>query len=387
VPLRVAFLFLGETLLIPHLYPIVEALSALDPTVEVDLWAGTSTHEALLTRWSAGLPKVRVRRAPFFRHAEGAGQGRRPKLPPKIPTLLALAPRLEADVAVCAELTSLWLPVLLPFLKTRFVKTAHGAGSVQRRTNARRRATWRTLVPSVRERDEYLALGYAPEKVVATGYVKSSFRQRTARGAMFPTERPVILYTPHWQQHRSSWWLWGREIVAKLVTQDRYNVILAPHQRLPEGAPEVRAVLAAAARYPHIHTDLDSFSTVDGSYTAAADIYLGDTSSQVVEYMARPRPCVFLNAQGIDWHDRADRDFWSCGDVVDTLDDILPALDRAEQAHVRYRTVQEDFVAEALGPVGPQAPLRAARAILDSLIAVEKSPTDREFHELLAQIR
>jgi hypothetical protein len=96
---------------------------------------------------------------------------------------------------------------------------------------------------------------------------------------------------------------------------------------------------------------------------------------------------VFLNAQGIDWHDRADRDFWTCGDVVDALDDILPALDRAEQKHGHYRTIQEDFVAQALGPVGPQAPLRAARAILDSLVTVEKSPTDREFRELLAQIR
>ena len=385
--LRVAFLFLGETLLMPHLYPIVEALAALDPTVEIDLWAGTATHEALLTRWSANLPKVHVRRAPFFRTADGAENGRRPELAPKIPTLLALAPRLKADVAVCAELTSLWLPVLFPFLRTRFVKTAHGAGSVQRRTNARRRATWRTLVPSERERDEYLALGYAPERVVATGYVKSSFRQRTRRSGMFAVDRPVILYTPHWQQHRSSWWLWGREIVAKLVAQDRFNIILAPHQRLIEGAPDARHILAEAALHPHVHCDLDSFSTVDGSYTAAADIYLGDTSSQVVEYMANPRPCVFLNAQGIDWAGRPDRDFWTCGEVVDTLDAIMPAIDRADSTHVHYRTVQERFVAAALGPVGPLAPLRAARAILDSLVTAQKSPSGRDFRDLLGKIR
>ena len=35
---KVAFLFLGETLLIPHLYPIVEALVAVAPDLPIDLW-------------------------------------------------------------------------------------------------------------------------------------------------------------------------------------------------------------------------------------------------------------------------------------------------------------------------------------------------------------
>ncbi|HEX8421412.1 MAG TPA: hypothetical protein VF638_15495, partial [Sphingomonas sp.] len=65
---RVAFLFLGETLLIPHLYPIAEAL-ARRSNVAIALWVGTSVHEKLLNGWIATLGDRRptIRRAPGFR--------------------------------------------------------------------------------------------------------------------------------------------------------------------------------------------------------------------------------------------------------------------------------------------------------------------------------
>src|SRR5690554_3464904 len=127
----IAFLFLGETLLIPHLYPILEALADISDAA-IDLWVSTSVHEELLVRWTAELskPTIRIRRAPGFRVVEGASDGRNPSLPAKLPMLVRLLPHLvRAPIAVCAEQTSLWLPTLLP-LPTRFVKTSHGVGSM-----------------------------------------------------------------------------------------------------------------------------------------------------------------------------------------------------------------------------------------------------------------
>ena len=368
---RVAFLFLGETLLIPHLWPIVEALAARDPTVPIDLWVSTSVHERLLGRWMDTFgpgARVHIRRAPGFRRFPDDDSGRNPPLPAKLPMLLRLAPRLaDARVAVCAELTSLWLPTMMPFLPIRFIKTAHGAGTIQRRTDPRRRATYRTLVPSAREWAEYMALGVPAAGVLATGYIKTSFRHRTPRQHLFADGRPIIVYAPHWQEHRSSWWDWGRAIVAMLVAQDRYNVILAPHQRLAERDPGIRAVLDEAGRLPHVHADIDSFATVDGSYTAAADIYLGDTSSQVVEYLARPRPCVFLNNRALDWRGEPDMSFWTCGEVVDSLDRLPGAIDEAERLHSSFAAVQRRFATTALGDISGAAPERAAEAILAAL--------------------
>ena len=351
----VAFLFLGESLLIPHLLPIVDALAELAPAQPIDLWVRDEATEAVLAARTHGNAMVRIRRAPGF--------DRRLR---KLPLLLRMVPRLwSAPVVVCAEQTSLWIPRLFPF-HWRFIKTAHGVGSMSARDDPRRRAAWQLLVPSELERETYLRRGISPERVLATGYVKASFTGGAFR-PRFPTPRPIVLYTPHWQRHRSSWWDWGRQIVAMLIRQRRFNVILAPHQRLVERDPTVRDVLAEAAAAPHVHADLDSFAMVDGSYTAAADIYLGDTSSQVVEFLARPRPCVFLNSQQLDWRATDDHGFWECGEVVDDLARVEGALDEAAHAHERYIQVQRAFAAKALGDTSSEAPRRAARIILDAL--------------------
>jgi CDP-glycerol glycerophosphotransferase (TagB/SpsB family) len=155
--------------------------------------------------------------------------------------------------------------------------------------------------------------------------------------------------------------------VEMLARQDRFNVILAPHQRLVEKAPDVREVLAAVSHLGHVHTDLDSFAMVDGSYMGAADVYLGDTSSQVVEFLIRPRPCVFLNPEAIDWRATDDHDFWACGEVVDRLDVLPDALDRAQAEHPRYEAEQRSYAAAQLGDASPEAPYRAARAVITAV--------------------
>jgi hypothetical protein len=364
----VAFLFLGETLLIPHLYPVVEALATRCPGLPVDVWVSTDTHQALIEQWLPAGGSVRLRPAPGFRRAcDDPGQGRNPLLPNKLLTLARLAPGLmRTRVVLCAEQTSLWLPALLP-LRTRFLHTSHGVGSMSARDDRRRRAAWKLLVPSELERRTYLDRGFTPDKVVATGYVKASFRYRSQSRPRFDAPRPTILYTPHWRRHRSSWWDWGRSIVELLAGQHDYNVIFAPHQRLREQVPELPTLVAELNRLPHVHADLDSFAMVDGSYTAAADIYLGDTSSQVVEFLARPRPVVFLNSQRIDWRATSDHGFWECGEVLDRLDGLMAALARAPSLHEQYLPVQTAFASASLGELDGGAPARIVAQILAAL--------------------
>ncbi|MDB5698064.1 MAG: hypothetical protein JWN69_868 [Alphaproteobacteria bacterium] len=363
----VSFLFLGETLLIPHLFPIVEALAEKAGEVPIDLWVATSVHEELLGAWTEQFANVRLRRAPGFVKLSEFESGQNPPLPSKLRMLAGLAPRLvRVPVAVCAEQTSLWLPTILP-LRTRFIKTSHGVGSMSARDDRRRLSAWRTLVPSELERSTYLERGMDPDRIIATGYVKAAFRQRTHARFVFPEKRPIILYTPHWQAHRSSWPQWGQEVVRTLVRQQRYNVILAPHQRLVETAPEVRSILTSAAEHAHVHCDLDTFATVDGSYTAMADIYVGDTSSQLLEFLMRPRPCIFLNPMAADWRENPSYAMWSCGEVVTELNDFLPAVTRAVDEHRHYAVIQRDYAERSLGDTSGMAASRAADEILFAL--------------------
>ena len=44
-------------------------------------------------------------------------------------------------------------------------------------------------------------------------------------------------------------------------------------------------------RAPNLRFDPGSPASTDMTYTRAADIYLGDVSSQVYEFIAEPRPC------------------------------------------------------------------------------------------------
>ncbi|MBB3693590.1 hypothetical protein [Sphingomonas sp. BK580] len=357
---QVAFLLLGETLLVPHLFPIVEALAAKSPTLPIDLWVSNAGMEDLVRPWTEALPSVRVRRAPGFR------RDARPAA--KLPTLARLLPRLaRTPVVVCAEQTSLWIPRVLPWLPARFVKTSHGVGSLSARDDPRRMAAHRTLVPSEQERRTYLERGMPPERIVATGYVKAGFRQRTASRTLFERPRSTLLYAPHWQAHRSSWPAWGREIVDRLAAQDEWNVILAPHQRLVERFPEVRAVLREVAHLPHVHCDLDSFALVDGSYTAAADIYLGDTSSQVLEFLVDPRPTIFLDPRARDWGADPDYAMWRAGEVVVALSELLPSIRRAPDLHPTYVEAQRDIAFAALGDTSGAAPARAAEEVLGVL--------------------
>src|SRR5690606_16836725 len=84
-------------------------------------------------------------------------------------------------------------------------------------------------------------------------------------------------------------------------------------------------------------------------YPAIADIYLGDTSSQVIEFIARPRPCVFLNNAGVDWRQREDYGMWSAGEVVDSCGALLPALEQAPARHGEFAAMQRQLTHDWLG--------------------------------------
>src|SRR3546814_12838249 len=67
---------------------------------------------------------------------------------------------------------------------------------------------------------------------------------------------------------------------------------------------------------PNMHIDLGSVRSIDMSYTMAADIYLGDVSSQLSEFMLKPRPCLFLNPRGKNWNNDANYLSWTLGPVI-----------------------------------------------------------------------
>src|SRR3546814_14796476 len=99
----------------------------------------------------------------------------------------------------------------------------------------------------------------------------------------------------------------------------------------------------------------------DGSYTAAADIYLGDTSSQVVEFLMQPRPCVFLDPLGVDWPDDPSYAMWAAGEVVTDIDVLDAALARAAALPGGFEAAQRMLPEVQLGQQARAAAAHAAR--------------------------
>lgn len=364
----IVFLWLGEMLLIPHLWPIIDALARLRPDLPIDLWVSTSAHEALIESWrTTDHINVRLRRAPGFLSQPARTLGQNGPLPAKLPMLARLAPHLWCSkVVVCVEQTSLWLPRLLP-IRARFILTGHGAGPPNYGRAGRLLAAWQLLIPSALDIPLYTANGIDPARIAVTGYAKATFAPSRDRASLFRDDRPILLYTPHWQAWRSSWTSWGPAIVRMLAAQNDWNVILAPHQRWVETWPEAIPILREAGQLPHVHVDIDSFAMVDGSYTHAADLYLGDTSSQILEFVARPRPCVLLRPPGLRWEATGSGNYWSCGNTVESLDQMTASIARANTEHSRYADIQSRLAMAALGDTSPAGPLRAAETILAAL--------------------
>ena len=67
------------------------------------------------------------------------------------------------------------------------------------------------------------------------------------------------------------------------------------------------------------------------------------------EFLARPRPCVFLNNKHENWQDRHDYVMWQAGEVVEKEEDLLAVLARAPQNHARFISAQQRLAHDWLG--------------------------------------
>jgi hypothetical protein len=370
-PGSAAFLFFGELFLIPHLLPIATALARGPAAPRITLFVITTIHEEIISEAVAKLgltDRLTIRRARGFRHFP-KGCRNMPDLPPKLLVLGLNAPAiLRHDVAVVAERTSLWIPRILRKMGTAFIYNEHGAAPHANFASARNRFATRILMPGAGMAQRVRESGHADAPIDLVGYIKRDFiREVSGTGTLppFPEERPTVVYVPHWLREKSSWWEMGEQVLDHFARSKAYNLVVAPHIRLPEVDPDFELRVRPYRRCPNIHIDSGSFRLIDQSYINSADIYLGDGSSQVVEFAEHPRPVIFLNPDHVDW--RADPRFshWGMGDVIEDIADLDAALFAAPAAHAAYAPVQRAYVERMMGIDDQRSSDRAAAVILD----------------------
>jgi hypothetical protein len=118
---------------------------------------------------------------------------------------------------------------------------------------------------------------------------------------------------------------------------------------------------------PHMLIDTGSVACTDMTYTLGADIYLGDVSSQVCEFLVRPRPCLFANAQHVAWAGDVNYAAWTLGPVFEQVGAIESTLQAAIESHAQYRGLQEEYVRQTFDLSATPSSQRAAAAIAEFL--------------------
>lgn len=282
--------------------------------------------------------------------------------------------RVRACACVVALERTSALLARLPGHCPPLVQIPHGVGGARRAGGGgidRRFAAFDlALVAGESDRRGTIALGLLPpERVVAVGQLKLAGLNRLGklkRHKLFANDRPTILYNPHFHPRRGSWDRYGRELI-RLVREDGgFNLIVAPHMRLfADARREEGAALEALADPDWLIVDTRSRRLVDMTYTLGADIYLGDFSSQLFEWLAIPRPCVFIDQigdGGID--DSKLPTMWSLGETVTDARGLMAALRRAQSAHETYLARQNEAMLDAVGDVNVDAAELAADHIL-----------------------
>ncbi len=366
-PRRICFLYIAQIHQILHSLPIAIELARGWPQFEVELAATSEAHldyiDAALAQLGGAPLRGLLLGPKWLRDLRLRGAS----TPPKAAMLVANLPTFAAyDALVTPERTTA-LVRRLGVSRPRLIYTQHGAGDRGGPFEPRLGQFDLVMAAGPKQRDRMVDSGLVrAENCAMVGYPKFDMVEALAPKPVrpFADDRPIVLYNPHFDPRLSSWPRWGAQVLERLAADGRFNVIFAPHVRLFDPAtPADLAAVEAFRGHPRIHLDLGGPAAIDMTWTRAADLYMGDVSSQIYEFLRTPRPAAFLNAHGVAWAGDESYRHWRYGPVIERLDGLADALDAARTTHSDYLAEQQAGFAESFDLQPLSSSRRAAEAI------------------------
>ncbi len=380
---RIGFLFNHDELhQVAHIAPIIAALQRRAPAASVEVITSSERQaEAVGAFLDPALP-----RPVFHPIRPHAGTRLAEKMLGNVVPLNRLS-SLKRNAGLFRQFDALVVPeTTTTFLKKngqtdrpRLIFFPHGAGDRSIGFSPEIALFDYVLLPGGKTRDRMLAAGVIrPDNHSIVGYPKFEAYGDRPPVRLFDNDRPTVLYNPHFDPLLSSWFRFGEQILDYFAGQQDYNLIFAPHVMLFQ-----RRLLASVehrllkfrqridpryAALDHIHIDTGSTRSVDMTYTSAADIYLGDVSSQIYEFIRTPRPAIFLNSHDAEWRGNPNYEHWTFGPVLDDIAGLGAALSEIQPLPGAYREAQARAFAYSFDRDSAHPPSqRAAAAIADFL--------------------
>lgn len=254
--------------------------------------------------------------------------------------------------------------------KVKYICTFHGAGDSKVGFD-RRFSEYDLLLVSGEElvhRLKSTGLLHDRNKANVIGYMKLELPYESHFKLPFKNINPVVLYNPHHEKSLSSWWLDGEGVLQWFKDNPNYNLIFAPHIKVFNGI--FPGVLEKYKGFENIFIDVNSDHLFDATYTRMADVYLGDLSSQVYEFLYfKESPCIFINSHKVEgWQSNLEYQMWQLGEVVNDLSELPVAVSNCFAVHSSFNDRQANIkkLKFSIDP-GTSASLRGALAISDFL--------------------
>lgn len=357
--LRIAFLAFSQAHQFLHWLPAALRL-AQEPDVEVTvLGASAAGLEFIRSYDPEGLLRLKKLWAPTFKR-DGLFT------PPirRLVLLLHHGTIAKFPIVVTTETTSSLL-YNWPGFSSRMVHLKHGAGDREGGYNPKHKHFDLTLVNGPKDKERLLERGLATDaNCIVVGYAKFELVPRSRPNSA----RPLALYNPHFDKRLSSWFRHGAEVVREMEAIGNWDFVVAPHVKLKGGS----RVSSSAA---NVTIDTGSVRSIDMTYTEQASVYIGDISSQVYEFLRRPRPCIFLNFDKVEWRGNDNYAHWNLGQVIEHPGELAGALARAHELQPSFEALQVAATAWSVDPSPERASERQARAILDFARSVRADST------------
>ena len=370
---RIGFLHIDNVHQVYHSASIAFELSRIAPEFSVELIVSTKANLILLQKLAENFPEhnckfVYLKRY-FFQN--DIIQKIRNKPFPRKSLIFKHNKKLlsEYDAFISTDFYSILLKKRFGIKKAKYIFAFHGAGDGTSGYNEHVGMYDHYLFSGNKTKDRCSELGYLNEKKwKIIGYPKFDFYPKeNLNPGLFPNSRPTIIYNPHFDDALSSWPHWGEEILEYFYNSEKYNLIFAPHIMLFGKFKRSRRLKKFKNASNIIIDKGGSLEGINMTYTRLADLYLGDVSSQIYEFMYRPRPCIFLNPNKTAWTNNPSYLFWKMGPVLTSINELDSMLSSGLKSNEQYVATQKSLVSQTFDLTDTLSGTRGANAIIEFL--------------------